>query len=347
MSNRSMPHLWFSLIFALAAFGQLSAAPASSAPMQGVLLEPDQATSRNLAKYIRDGCNAAILLLDDRNSVEDNQKAAARIKASGLELHYWIDVGRNQLLADAQPELMASLPANGGWRRHFPKFSSASSEAKNYPWVPLGRKEAYDLHFERVDVMLEDLPFARGIFLNHLQGAPSACGCGNTACRSFAHPEGSSAGLEPDAAARFVVAVSKLMAGAEVIPVWTTECAGNDPACGGENCEHCWKDYAQQLGFLTDRVKRLGVLLPLHDKEGAADRSAWQETALKSYSTTLPARDGKAVEPGSLIAVVQGWDASEKLVEEQKQRARVAGAAGYIVARAKLDQRWGPKGEGK
>jgi hypothetical protein len=44
-----------------------------------------------------------------------------------------------------------------------------------------------------------------------------------------------------------------------------------------------------------------------------------------------------------MIAVLQGWDLSEEEIWAQIDQACAAGAAGYIVVLAKIDQSWQPQ----
>ena len=44
-----------------------------------------------------------------------------------------------------------------------------------------------------------------------------------------------------------------------------------------------------------------------------------------------------------LICVLQGWDVTPAEVKAQKEQAVAAGAAGYIVSKAKIDQQWQPR----
>jgi hypothetical protein len=325
--------------------------------LHAVLITPEQATSRNLKKCSHDGYNAAVLYLEDRNSEEDNQKAVDHIKSSGLNLYYWIEVARSPVLADAHPEWMSSIQGTAGWRKRFPKVPQPSEGqvVKTYPWVPLLYRETFDLHRQRIEVLLEDLPQPRGIFLNDLQSGPSACGCGNSFCRWTTDngPIRTATPLPPDAAAQFVAIVQRIMPKAEVIPVWTTECAEQDgpkgAACDGAGCFEnvCWKEYVAQLVPVAGKATHLGVLLPFNDFEPSLSRSGsngeWQQTALKSFTDVLPSKGAPAIPQDRLIAVLQGWDLKEQQVQTQVQRARQSGAYGDIVALTRIDQSWEPR----
>ena len=51
---------------------------------------------------------------------------------------------------------------------------------KTYPWVPVLSREGFDAQLARVRKLLDGLPRPAGVFLNDLQAAPSACGCGHS-----------------------------------------------------------------------------------------------------------------------------------------------------------------------
>lgn len=289
--------------------------------------------------------------------MKQSQAAARRIRDAGLDLYYWIEIARNPTLADAHPEWMASLQTHTEWRRHFPNFPKLGTNqvAKTYPWVPVLYAETFDVHLRRVGDLLQKLPSAKGIFLNDLQGAPSACGCGNPFCRWTTDygPLRTATRLPNDAAAKFVVSVGKIMPEARVIPVWTTECAEHDgskgAACDGVGCftGRCWKDYNAQLGPLAEVSRQIGVLLPFRDFEPNLSRTGpsgeWQNYALNSFTEILPKREGRAIATNRLIAVLQGWAVSRAEQEAQIRHAQESGTAGYIMALAKIEQSWKPR----
>ena len=80
---------------------------------------------------------------------------------------------------------MASIQGHPEWRRFFPDFPKETSKniVKVYPWIPIFYKEAFEKQLKKVSLLLEGLPDPTGLFLNGLQGAPSACGCGHPLCR--------------------------------------------------------------------------------------------------------------------------------------------------------------------
>lgn len=329
----------------------------SEKPMRGVLLSPQQASSTQLKKFAANHYNTVVLYLDEKTSARQRSAAAKRVQSAKLDLFYWIEVARNSALADAHPEWMASIQTHPEWRRHFPNFPKLATNqvAKTYPWVPVLYSETFEVHRQRVAKLLQEMPTAKGIFLNDLQAAPSACGCGNHFCRWTTDygPIHTATRLPNDAAAKFLATVAKLMPTAKVIPVWTTECAEHDhpkgAACDGVGCftGRCWREYNAQLMPVTEVAEKIGVLLPFKDFARPQSRTGpnaeWQKYALKSFTEILPQREGRALPQSRLIAVLQGWDVSADQEQIQIRHAQEAGTAGYIVARTKIDQSWEPR----
>ncbi len=330
---------------------------ADAARIKGLLMSPAQATSDQLKKNLSDGINSVVLYLDDSSSAAENLVAAKRIQKAGLNLFYWIEIARNPTLATAHPEWMASIQIHHEWRRHFPTFPQPSTNqvVKNFPWVPVLYQETFDVHHQRVAALLKKLPAAKGIFLNDLQGAPTACGCGNQFCRWTTDygPIKTATRLPPDAAAKFAAAVGRLMPKAKIIPVWTTECTEHDgpkgAACDGVGCFNgaCWKEYNAQLIPVAKLCEQIGVLLPYQDFPGELSRSGpnaqWQKYALNSFTAILPKRGGSPIPQNRLIAILQGWDVSPEQRQTQIRQSEETGTAGYILALTKIDQSWEPR----
>jgi hypothetical protein len=301
------------------------------------------------------GLNAIVLPVSDEKTAAADRIAADTIRAAGLDLYYWIEIGRHVETADAHPLWMASLQGHQEWRRLFPQTPrpAANEVIKAYPWVPVLYREAFDEHLRRVNRLVAALPPAKGVFLNDLQAAPSACGCGNILCRwtNDYGPIRTATELGPDAAAKFVAEVARLAPDSAVIPVWVTECEEHDRdgPCAGVGCFRglCWKEYVKQLASLEKQAPQIGVLLPLRDfqRELPAYRepAGWITQALASFHNMPPQHGAAAVAAQRLIAVVQGWDVSEQQIQQQTDRALAAGVAGVVVSRTKIDQRWEPR----
>ncbi len=306
------------------------------------------------------GANAIVLQLDGRSDGERQREvsAARRILQCGLDLYYWIEIARCPPLADAHPEWMASLQGHSEWRRLYkevPQPKRNVEVVKNYPWVPVLYEEAFAAHRQRVRQLLRGKPTAKGIFLNDLQGAPSACGCGNAFCRwtgdygaiKTATP------LPANAAARFVAAVGQLAPESEIIPVWVTECEEHDGApdgmCAGVGCFQgiCWKAYTRQLTPLAEQSRQIGVLLPfraLHrDLPRYGGTAGWIRHAVRTFQTMPPRHGGNSIVANRLICVLQGWNVTAAEIEAQKKHAQESGTAGYIISKVEIDQSWDPR----
>jgi hypothetical protein len=274
-----------------------------------------------------------------------------------LNLYYWIEIARNPAMADAHPEWMASIQTHPEWRRHFPNFPQPATNevVKNYPWVPVLYEETFEPHRARLAALLRDLPAPKGIFLNDLQGAPSACGCGNSYCRWTTDygPKRTATRLANDAAAKFVAAVARLSPQANICPVWTTECLEKDgpkgAPCDGVSCftGKCWREYSAQLMPLADQCERIGVLLRFNAFEREptpyGTNAEWQKHALNSFVQLTPQRGGKAVALNRLIAVLQGWDVTAAQQTLQIKQSEEAGVGGYVLALTQIDQSWEPR----
>ena len=326
---------------------------------RGALLASGSINSVRLLELADAGFNAVVLVLEGTEPMDRaaEQRAAELVLNSTLELHYWIEVARCKELADAHPDWMASLQTHDEWRRLFPNIPKLESNqvAKTYPWVPVLSREPFAAQLERVTKLLKDKPQPDGVFLNDLQGAPSACGCGNTFCRwtSDYGDRRTTTPLGDDAAALFTQAIQRLLPQSEIVPVWTTECEQHDGdlhgMCAGVGCFDgiCWKALARQLGQLELTCERLAVLVPYRefgrDLTVYGEPAGWIAHAVNSLSTMPPLRGGKAVPPSRWITVLQGWDMQETEIAQQIHVAKQVAAAGYIVAYEKLDQSWQPK----
>jgi len=348
------------LATALALLSGTNQAPAAEPSYRGALVAAEMVSDERLETLRRDYDSIVLAVSkSDEASRADDKRAAAAIAKSGLNVHYWIEVGRCQELADAHPRWMASLQGHPEWRRFHKDFPQPKADevVKCYPWVPVFYQETFDAHLARIEKLLADLPPARSLFLNDLQAAPSACGCGNPVCRWTTDygPIVTATKLGDDAAAKFVAAVRKVVpAKTAVVPVWTTECEEhdkeNDALCAGVGCYKgtCWKEYSKQLMPVADDSPTLAVLLAYkefgQDGPHYSQPAGWIRHALVHGFAEQPARNkGRKIEASRLIAVLQGWDVTDREIAAQIEQAKSAGAAGYLVALAKIDQSWKPK----
>ena len=304
--------------------------------------------------------NTVVVKLEGRGNEARNavRSAVSTAKQVGLSLAYWVEVARSPALADEHPEWMASLQTHQEWRRFFPNAPKPKMNevAKTYPWVPILSREPFKAQRERVTALLADLPKVGLIFLNNLQGAPSACGCGNPLCRwtSDYGKKRTTVPLGDDAAALFIAAIQEASPHAEIVPTWTTECEEYDGhptgLCAGVGCFEgiCWKAYTRQLIPVAASSNRIAVLATYKQFQRDITRygeakASWVRHALQTFTTMPPKNGGKAVPTSRLIAVLQGWDVTADEIVAQQVQAEKAGANGYVVAFSKIEQGWSPK----
>lgn len=324
------------------------------------LLRADQVTPRRIAELVDSHSTGVAIMLEASSSLPDEtsmQERAEQVLAAKLELYYWIEVARCPTLADEHPKWMASQQTHAQWRRLFSNTPTPKQEevVKTYPWVPILSRETFTAQLDRLKGLLEKVPPATGVFLNDLQGAPSACGCGNSQCRwtSDYGKRRSTVPLGFDAAALFIGEIQKMLPRTKVIPVWTTECEEHDGAkdglCAGVGCFDgiCWKSYTAQLAPVEQICPLLGVLAtykafnrnsPLYDQQ-----AGWIQHAVKSFET-MPRKHRLApIEASRLITVLQGWDVDASEIEAQVQIAELSHVRGYIIAYSKIEQGWEPR----
>ncbi len=328
-----------------------------SASLRAVLLDASQlddvrAMTLRLANF-----NAVVLRVEDDRDTARGEIARAyeTAKRHDLPCDFWIEVARCPRLADARPELIASLQGHPEWRRYYPNSLEPRDDevVKTYPWVPIMSREGFDAQLARVTKLLDGLPTPRALFLNDLQGAPSACGCGHPLCRWTTDygPKRSTKKLGPNAAAQFVEQVQKTTRVPRVIPVWATECEAHDKQtlCAGVACFEglCWKEFTQQLTPLAARSEPLALLLPFRafdrDLPIYHDRAGWIRESVELMQTQPTRHRGTPVLPDRLIAVLQGWDVTHREVMAQIAQAQLAGVGGYIVSLVPIEQSWEPR----
>jgi hypothetical protein len=281
---------------------------------------------------------------------------ARAVEQSGMTLWPWVEVARNQAMADDHPEWMA---APGGhhddWRRRFPKAPTAKpgEVIKAWPWVPIGYAPAFDAHRKRLRTLLGDLPGPwAGVFLNDLQAGPSSCGCGNDQCRwalDYGSPATTSKTPGDDAAAKVVAELLAHHPGKAIVPVWVTECEpedlpdakGRTGLCGGVPCAKgdCWPRYARTWNPLL-KVTEGPIALALWPESFRRDTARWIETDLALFQN--PPRDSNPLAAAKTIAVVQAWEKPEATVDALLARVKRS-APGWLLALDPIDQSWEPR----
>jgi hypothetical protein len=335
--------------------------PALAKPaFRGALVTAETATVDQLDVLKKDGYSTIVLQIRSSTAaaIQQDVSAAKRISAADLDVGYWLEIARSPELADAHPLWMASLQGHPEWRRLHKdvSFPKQGETIKNYPWVPILYEEPFAAHLDRIKKLLAALPPPKHLFLNDLQGSPSACGCGNPVCRWTADygPVVTATKLGDDATARFVAEVKKLVTvETAVIPVLTTECEEHDKEkdalCAGVGCFKgiCWKAYTKQLMPVAAGSPQIGVLL-LYQEFGQdtphyKQPAGWIQHALAGFATMPPKNGGRAIGPERLIAVLQGFGVTERQLADQIARAQDARCSGYLVSFAKIDQSWEPR----
>lgn len=323
-------------------------------PLRGLLLDRDRGTPEVLRGWKAEGGNALVLPLDESLSRQDWTAFSELAREEGLDLYAWIEVGRNPMMADAHPSWMASPGGHhDDWRRRFPKAPRAGEgeSLKLWPWVPIGYAEAFQAHGRRIESLLDGLPGTwKGVFLNDLQGGPSACGCGNDQCRwTLDYGATSTTAKLPgdDAAARLVAGLIARFPGKQVIPVWVTECEANDlPAaaggtghCGSVPCANgaCWPNYARTWAPLLRATE--GPIAVALWPESFRRGPDWVSTGLSLF---LRPPQGPPVSPERVIAVLSDWGPSSSTIEASKAKVKEA-RGGLVLSRRKLDQTWEPR----
>jgi hypothetical protein len=253
-------------------------------PILGLIIDPDAVAPSSVDKWKSEGFDTIVLVLDERFEAADYQRAARAVTAKGLDLYYWIEVGRNPIFASEHPKWMASLGSHDDWRKRFPDVRQLQEGevAKAWPWTPIAYREAFEAHVARIKSLLGRVPADhRGVLLNDLQGGPSSCGCGNLQCRwaiDYGVPVTAEKIAGPDVAAKFLAEVNQVASGKDVIPVWTTECEQEDMAlekqphhtwttgcCGSVDCfNYCLDRFAEQWIALHAKHRGPTAILCLH-----------------------------------------------------------------------------------
>jgi len=333
-----------------------SAPHATKLPLRGSVLPADAEPAR-IAAAAAAGDDTIVLAIGEHDVTAAMLASAAAVRAAGLRLGYWLEVGRCERLANAHPEWIASLQGHDEWRRNAPEFAEPPADmvVSAWPWTPVLYAEAFAAHRERIAAQLRALPPAEFVFLNDLQGPPAACGCGNVLCRWATDytlhgkaPSRTATLLAPDAAARFVAAVKLLAPRTAVIPVWVTECEEADTtadgACHGVGCYHglCWREFDKQWLPLREECEQIALALAWRtferDLPRFGERAGWVASAITHLRARAESRHGDELPVEQLVAVVEddGTGAGPAM-------ARAAGVNVVLVLRVALDATFQPR----
>ena len=85
--------------------------------MRAVLVSVELLGTQRIDELEARGFNAVVVELDESTSKEGTRSAAAAVEKAGLSLYYWVEVARNEAMADAHPEWMCSVQGHQDWRR--------------------------------------------------------------------------------------------------------------------------------------------------------------------------------------------------------------------------------------
>ena len=328
---------------------------------RAVLVAPGNLQRERLVTFREQGINTVVFLVDPLQNT-DLRIADLRMKTqwaneSNLAVGYWIEVARSPELADQHPEWMASLQTHDEWRRFFPESPKPkpSEVTKTYPWVPILSRETFEAQQKRIIKLVQPLPPAQFIFLNDLQGAPSACGCGNDLCRwtSDYGDRRSTIPLDDNAAANFAIRIQAAFPKSKIVPIWATECEEQDGhsngQCAGVGCFKgiCWKAYTKQLMPLSQICDQIGVLaLETTFKRKPPSQGnyrSWLEYAAETFQTMPALHNETAIPNERLITVIEGYETRDEDLFEVTKSCQELGVAGVIIALDEIDQSWSPK----
>ena len=364
------PPCWLGVLVLIAASLLVATLPAAETgkavtpPLEIVLVESGAVTPEHVFRWKAEQFKAVAVVLDERTSEAAYRATARQVSDGGLELYFWIEVARNPKLATAHPRWMAALGMHEDWQKNFPNLPEPKSGevAKAFPWVPIGYRETFDAHLDRIEQLLKRAPSGwRGLLLNDLQAGPSSCGCGNLLCRwaiDYDVPHTATKLEGNDVAARFLAEVRKRVGEKKVVPVWTTECEEVDlPAeknqgrpgtgrCGKVGCAigACPQKFTQQWSAMTSGhegpigLLALPTALQRTQKEFGGG-PGWVTNAMAYLSQTIPANGGKMISSDRLWMVVDGSAGGTTA----RELAAQTGAGAVIVARTPIDQSYEPR----
>ncbi|MBT5926904.1 MAG: hypothetical protein HOH33_09815 [Verrucomicrobia bacterium] len=325
-----------------------------TSPFQGSLIEARDLVYVDHQEPTRQSIHQLVVAIQ-RPPTIDQASALTKLREDECVIWYWVEVARDEALAASHPEWMASIQGHPEWRRFYPDFPEEKEDqiVKVYPWVPIFYQGAFEAQSAKVKKLLQAWPEGEGVFLNDLQGAPSACGCGHPLCRWTTDygPKLTAEQLGHDAPAQFVQQMEEAFPNMECIPVWATECEAHDKDgwCAGVGCYKgaCWREWSRQLEPLALHSKRLGALAIYkelgRDLDHYSQEAEWVSMAIRSFQSEMDRYQRPSVMANRLIAVLLGWDVSPEEIKAQIEQSKLAGASGYVIAKTPIQSGWVPK----
>src|SRR5688572_27995098 len=91
-----------------------------AAPFEILLVEADAIKPVAVAGWKKEGFKGVAVILDEQTSKTAYRDCARSISDGGLDLYWWIEVGRNPKMAAAHPRWMAALGSHDDWQKNFP-----------------------------------------------------------------------------------------------------------------------------------------------------------------------------------------------------------------------------------
>lgn len=322
--------------------------------MKGWLIGASQLSKQPAAALKTAGMKQMVIAIDT-SPTSDQLQHIELIKKSGLDVWYWIEIARDEKLATEHPEWMSSIQGHPEWRRFHQGFPQEKQQevVKVFPWVPIYYEGAFEAHLQKVRRLLKAWPKPTGIFLNDLQGAPTACGCGHLLCRWTTDygPKKTAANIGHDAAARFIRNIRETYPDVASIPVWATECEAHDKdgMCAGVGCYQgaCWREWSKQLAPLARTTSHLGVLLTYkelkRDLPIYPETAGWIPKAIEAFDNESTRFDHGPVTPDHLIGILQGWNVTPAEEAAQIRHLEQSGAQGYILSKIRISSDWEPR----
>ncbi|HVR76001.1 MAG TPA: hypothetical protein VMT52_16840 [Planctomycetota bacterium] len=304
---------------------------------------------------------ARVFEVGDDTQPAEIDRLRENAREAGDALYLWINVGRNPRLAAARPGWVAGMGSHDDWRRDFPSAPRPGPGERIgvFPWTPIWYEAVLEDRREAIVKLLRGKTRGlAGVFLNQVQGAPSACGCGNLQCRWTVDYRmgGGPRRVEGAPAALLVERLEKDLPGVQWIPVWVAECEERDQGtistghCGTVPCFSglCWRESTKELDALAAKADGPLALLATEKLFGrdSASRGApvsWLGL-LVSELKKIPPLYGRAAVPASrLIAVIEGDGASPAERRLLEERALETGVRGVLVLVSPLDESWEPR----
>lgn len=350
-----MTHIYrISIVWCMALFVWTVAAQDTSSQMKGLLIDASELQNQQAESLEESGMKQMVVSIEASPTPSQTQ-ALERLEKSDLDIWYWIEIARDEKMATEHPEWMASIQGHPEWRRFHPEFPEEKENevVKVFPWVPVFYEGAFDAHLQKVQRLLEAWPKPKGIFLNDLQGAPTACGCGHPLCRWTTDygPKKTAINLGHDSPARFVRTIRDTYPKVECVPVWATECEAHDKdgMCAGVGCYNgaCWREWSKQLEPLANTTPHLGVLLTYKELERDlpiyTEPAGWITKAIKTFDTESARFQHPPITPDRLIGILQGWDVTPEEQSAQIRQIENTNTHGYILSKINISTQWEPR----